>query len=80
MNISTFLGSEMATEFWIANFDVANVDYSFLTFFNALKTVAINKCSNFPSKISQLKNLPTNLPSLASVFVDGTNILTQDGW
>jgi len=68
--------AEFATEFWITSFDVSQVDYSLLTFFNVLKAVAINKCSNAPSKISQLSNLPTNLPKLTTVSVDGTNIFT----
>ena len=63
-----------ATQFWIENFDVVNVDYSFLANFNVLTTLKIDQCSNPPTAVNQLKNLPANLLQLMKISVDGVNI------
>jgi len=63
------------TLFTIEQFDLANLDYIFLTGFNLLTKVLLNRCSNTPFAGNPPKNLPT-LPKLISVFVDGVNYIS----
>ncbi len=58
----------------IQNFDVINVDYSFLNNFNSLSSVQINQCSNAPSSTKLPKNLTEKLPKLSNFLVDNVNI------
>ena len=58
------------TLFTIKQFDLLNLDYSFLTGFNALTSVALNKCTNTPFASNPPTNLPTFLKPI-SILVDG---------
>ena len=75
INQGAFLASALTlTNLIIQNFDVANVDYSFLNNFNSLSSVQINQCSNAPSAAILPKNLSQTLPKLSNFLVDNVNI------
>lgn len=62
--------AKKVTKFTIQQLDLLNLDYSFLTGFDILTSVVLNKCTNTPFASNPPKNLPT-LPKLNSVLVDG---------
>ncbi len=59
----------------IEHFDVGQLNYGFLKGFNALTTIDINKCTGSPT--GNPATLPTNLPALTAIKVDGVNIYTK---
>jgi len=72
----TLFSSQLVTDFSIENFDVIDLDYDFLSNFEFLTNIGINKCTNAPSEVKPPINLPTSLLNLKTIFVDGTNIYT----
>lgn len=56
-------------------FDVGQVNYGFLKGFNVLTTIDIDQCASTPT--GNPATLPTNLPALTAINVDGNNIYTK---
>lgn len=58
------------TQFTIQQFDVGNLDYSFLANFNVLTQVLLDQCSNPPTAADPPKKFP-KLPNPVKVLVNG---------
>ena len=76
INTAAFKASALtAKTLTFQNFDVSPVNYAFVNGFNALTTIDINTCTGAPT--SNPASLPTNLPALTAINVDGSNIYTK---
>jgi len=73
IDVKAFKASaDRTTQFTIQQFDLVDLDYSFLTGFDDLTKILLNQCSNTPFAANLPRNLPTLL-KLVSLLVDGVD-------